>query len=89
MENILTRMDQAAREDRERFFRVADSIHLQPKYADHLDELETLKQQWRDMTQAENYPDIDFPLPLPEWFPTVHFASRWTAGELTKGEDNK
>lgn len=81
---ILERMEMASKEDRERFFKIADTLHLQPKYAEHLDELEVTKQQWRDMTIIENYPDINFPLASPEWFPTVHFASKWSSGELTK-----
>lgn len=74
---ILQRMDIAFKEDRERFFRIADTLHLQPKYAAHLEELESLKQQWRDAPQQEGYPNIAHPLSLPEWFPTVNFASSW------------
>ncbi len=76
-EQILKRMDVAFRQDRERFFKVADTIHLQPKYAEHLEELETLKQTWRDIPQQKGYPNITHPLPLPEWFPKVNFASCW------------
>lgn len=71
------RMDMAAKEDRARFFAVADTIHLQPKFAEHLDELEKVKQQWRDMTAIENYPKMEFPLALPDWFPKVAFKSKW------------
>jgi hypothetical protein len=74
---LLERMDLAAKEDRERFFKVADTIHLQPKYAENLEELETIKQQWRDMTGLENYPKMAFPFELPEWFPKVDFKSGW------------
>ncbi len=76
-EDILARMDLAAKQDRERFFKVADSMTFQPKYAEHLAELADVKQEWRDMTLMENYPEIKFPLALPEWFPTVRFASCW------------
>lgn len=74
----------ASKQDRERFFKVADSIHLQPKYSSCLTELEELKQKWRDMTTLPDYPDIDFPLELPTWFPEVRFASRWQKGFLSK-----
>lgn len=85
---LLELMDKAAREDRERFFKVADTIHLQPKYSEHLEELEAVKQQWRDMTAIEDYPKMAFPLPLPEWFPTVKFMSRWDS-EYYEKEMNK
>ncbi len=78
-EQIVENMILASKQDRERFFRVADTIHLQPKYAEHMDELEELKQKWRDMTALENYPEIEFPLALPDWFPKVNFASCWGA----------
>lgn len=81
---ILERMDLAAKEDRARFFAVADTIHLQPKYAEHLEELETVKQQWRDMTAIENYPKMAFPFALPEWFPKVNFMSKWDAEYYNK-----
>lgn len=74
-EEILKNMDVAIRQDRERFFRVADTLHLQPKYADKVFELDEIKQQWRDITGVPGYPNITHPMPLPEWFPTVHFAS--------------
>ena len=76
-EEILIKMDIAIRQDRERFFKVADTIHLQPKYSDKLEELEVIKQQWRDITLLEIYPEIQFPLVLPEWFPKVKFMSSW------------
>lgn len=81
---LLERMDMAAKEDRARFFAVADTIHLQPKYAEHLEELETVKQQWRDMTAIENYPKIAFPLQLPAWFPKVPFKSKWNVDYYDK-----
>lgn len=80
-QELRTRMDMAIKEDRERFFKVADTLHLQPKYAVHLAELETLKQTWRDVTTLPDYPNITHPMPLPEWFPKVHFASRWEKDE--------
>lgn len=72
-------MDEAAKEDRERFFAVADTVHLQPKYKDYVDsgELEVVKQYWRDMTALPDYPNIDFPLQIPSWFPRVRLASGW------------
>jgi hypothetical protein len=73
----LQQMDIAIREDRERFFKIADTLHLQPKWADKAEELESLKQQWRDVTTQEGYPDVTHPLPLPDWFPAVNFASRF------------
>ena len=85
-EKTLARMNEAAREGREAFFKVADTLHLQPKYADKLAELETIKQQWRDMTNMENYPEIDFPLALPEWFPKVKFFSNFKASHIADME---
>lgn len=78
-EEIIQRMILATKQDRERFFKVADTIHLQPKYKEHLEELEVIKQAWRDMTKLPSYPEIKFPLELPSWFPKVNFASRWDA----------
>lgn len=76
-EEILKQMDLAVRQDRERFFRVADTLHLQPKYAAYTTELEAIKQQWRDITAAPDYPNIDWPLLLPQWFPVIYFASKF------------
>lgn len=83
-EELLKQMDEAIREGREQFFKVADTIHLQPKYADKLEELEAIKQQWRDITLLEGYPEIDFPLTLPEWFPKVKFYSHFKADYAKK-----
>lgn len=83
-EEILTRMDEAAKEDRERFFVVADSMTFQPKYTDKRDELEAIKQQWRDMTALPDYPQIKWPMERPEWFPVVKFASCWDVDYLEK-----
>lgn len=76
-EDILKEMDLAFRQDRQRFFKVADSLYLQPKYKQYLEELEMLKQKWRDIPQQENYPNFTHPIPLPEWFPKINFASNW------------
>lgn len=74
---IRQRMGEAVKEDRDRFFQVADTLQYQPKYKDKLAEIETIKQQWRDITVLSDYPNITFPLSLPDWFPKVHFASCW------------
>lgn len=81
-QEILDRMVEASKEDRERFFAVADTLQFQPKYKDKLTDIETIKQQWRDMTDIPNYPQIKFPLELPAWFPKVHFASCWNTDYL-------
>lgn len=74
-EEALKRMDEAFREDRERFFKVADALSFQPKYEAHREEIEALKQTWRDIPQLEGYPNITHPAELPDWFPQVYFAS--------------
>lgn len=81
-QEIIERMIEASKEDRERFFTVADIMQLQPKYQDKLQEIEAIKQQWRDMTLLPDYPLIKFPLELPDWFPKVHFASCWEVDYL-------
>ena len=83
-QEIIAMMIQASKEDRDRFFAVADSLHMQPKFQDRLVEIETVKQQWRDMTDIENYPHIKFPLGLPIWFPKVKFASCWESDYLDR-----
>ena len=83
-EEIIVTMDTAAKEDRERFFAIADSMQFQPRWQDKLQEIETVRQQWRDMTNIENYPEIKFPLALPDWFPAVKFASCWDVGYVEK-----
>lgn len=75
----LIAMDLAAKEDRERLFVVTDGMWRQPKYADYLTQLEEVCQQWRDMTDLENWPEVAWPLALPDWMPTVKFASGWEA----------
>lgn len=75
---------QAAKEDRERFFKVADVFKMKDNIGltpEQIAELEEVKTQWRDMTALPGFPDIDWPLPIPEWFPNPHFASCWKAGE--------
>lgn len=74
---LLQRMDEAFKEDRERFFKVADTLAVQPKYKERLEELEALKQEWRDIPQEEGYPNITHPRALPEWLPKIPFASSW------------
>lgn len=76
-DEILKEMDLAFKQDRKRFFKFADTLHLQPKYQDHIEELEALKQTWRDIPQQEDYPNFTHPINLPEWFPKVNFASCW------------
>ena len=83
-QEIIDRMIQASKEDRIRLFVVADTLPLQPKYQDKLTEIEAIKQQWRDMTTIENYPQIKWPLDLPIWFPKVKFASCWESDYLEK-----
>ncbi len=94
IETIKTNMDLAFKQDRERFFKVADTLHLQPAYADHLDELEEIKQAWRDVPDSANYPVITHPMPLPDWFPKINFASSFDGQnyideclEVTEAED--
>lgn len=86
---ILGRMEEAIREDRERFFKVADTIRFQPKYTEYLTELETLCQWFRDVTKLTNFPNIDWPPKLPEWFPKVPFASSFKKDEYLDNELNR
>ena len=72
------RMSIAFREDRDRLFKVIDRMRFQPKYSSHLQDLETLAQAWRDIPQGVNFPNINHPTELPEWFTEkVPFTSRW------------
>lgn len=73
----LVRMDLAAKQDRERLFKVTDGMRYQPKYAAYLTELEALCETWRNMTELENWPEVAWPLELPAWMPAVKFASCW------------
>ena len=83
-QEIIERMIEASKEDRDRFLAVADTMHLQPKYQDRLTEIEAEKQKWRDMTALPNYPHIKFPLDIPDWFPKIKFASCWDIDYLEK-----
>ena len=85
-EKVLHRMDVAFREDRERFFKIADTLHLQPKYQNYLEELEILKQTWRDIPQQDGYPNFTHPISMPYWFPKVSFASRWEKDKYIEQE---
>jgi len=68
-------LDLAIRQDRERFFKIADSLFFQPAFSSYMSELETIKQQWRDITELSGYPNIDFPPELPDWFPEWQFMN--------------
>lgn len=82
-EQALEHLNLAITQDRERFFKLADPLIFQPKYQPYLEELEAIKQQWRDITKLPGYPDIDFPLALPSWFP------QWQFMTIVKGETLK
>lgn len=76
-DELLKIMDLAFREDRERFFKVADSMVFVPKYKGKINEIEIVKQQWRDIPQLQDYPNFTHPIELPDWFPKIYFASKW------------
>lgn len=82
----LIEMDLAAKQDRERLFAVTDGMWRQPKYTEYLTELETVCETWRNMTELENWPEIAWPLELPDWMPTVKFASSWDADYAVEKE---
>ena len=72
--------DIAFRQDRERFFEAADKFESVSYLAEKLTaaqkkELEKAKKEWRDMTEIENYPDIDFPLAIPDFIKVKIFSS--------------
>ena len=74
----IERMSIAFHEDRYRLFKVIDGMRFQPKYSEHIQDLEILDQVWRDIPQGANFPNITHPAPLPEWFAEkVPFFSRW------------
>ena len=73
----IERMSIAFREDRDRLFKVIDGMRFQPKYSEHIQDLEILAQVWRDIPQGINFPNINHPAELPEWIPKVAFFSRW------------
>ena len=89
IEEILKEMDIAFKQDRERFFKVADSLQFQSKYKEHLKELEELKQIWRDIPQQEDYPNFTHPMELPYWFPKVDFASCWEKDKFIEEETKR
>jgi len=86
-ENKLENMIKAINQDRERFFKKADVYAITNNRGlspEQIVELGALRDQWRDSTDLPDYPDIDFPLPLPEWFPNPYFASSWKKGYLNE-----
>ena len=74
----------ASKQDRERVLAFLDKLERVPKYKEQLEQIEALKQQWRDITILPNYPEIDFPLPKPEWCPDLPIASCWSADYIEK-----
>lgn len=85
-------MLEASKEDRERFFKKADVYAITNNRGltpAQIEELEILRNQWRDMTILPDYPDIDWPLPLPDWFPNCGFASSWKKGDKAKWEQEQ
>ena len=78
---IRENMAQAFREDRERLFKVIDSMRPQPRFADKLTEIEAVAQEWRDKPSLLDFPNIDHPTALPIYFPSPHFASSWVKDE--------
>lgn len=92
MDNIIDLMIQATKEDRSRFFKKADVYFITNNRgltSEQIEELETVRNQWRDMTLLPDYPDIDWPLSVPEWFPNCGFASKWEKGHKAKWEKEK
>lgn len=86
-EEQLKLRDEAFREDRERFFKVADSMDKQPKFSKRLSNLEAIKQLWRDVPQQKGYPNIDHPPQMASWFPKVNFASSFKKDEFDEDID--
>ena len=76
-QEIRKRMDEAFREDRKRLFVITDGMRFQPKYADKLEEIEQVCQEWRDKPATEDYPNFTHPMPIPSFFPKVSFFSSW------------
>jgi hypothetical protein len=85
--NVEKQMIQAIKEDRERFFKKAD-VYVFTNNRGLTDkqivELEELRNKFRDITTLPNYPDINWPPSLPDWFPNPFFASCWKSGYLQK-----
>ena len=85
-EQKLKRMIEASKEDRERVLSFLDKLERVPKYKNLYESIQTLKQQWRDMTSLPNYPEIDFPLAKPDWCPKLPTASCWKKDYLKQGD---
>ena len=84
--------DIAFRQDRERFFNAADNCEGVAFLAEQLTatqkkELEKAKKEWREMTELENYPDIDFPLAVPDFVKVKLFSSHKKNTEEKKDVD--
>ena len=84
--------DIAFRQDRERFFREADKYESVSYLANSLSakekkELEEAKEIWRDMTDIENYPDIDFPLFIPSFLKVKTFSTHKAGVKESKISD--
>lgn len=84
--------DVAFRQDRERFFNAADKFDSVPFLAAKLSdeqkkELEKARKEWRDMTAMENYPDIDFPLYVPDFVEVKLFSSHKKNAEAEEKKD--
>lgn len=80
-QKIRENMAQAFREDRERLFKVIDSMRFQPRFAEHLTEIEAVAQEWRDKPSLPDFPNITHPTALPSYFPSAHFCSSWKKDE--------
>lgn len=81
LDEIVQQMDKAFRQEREEFFRVADSLAFQPKYKDLLEDIERIKQEWRDIPQMEDYPNFNYPPKIPEYFPRPRLFCSWKKNE--------
>ena len=84
--------DIAFRQDRERFFNEADKFESVPFLAAQLTatqkkELEKAKKEWREMTDLDGYPDIDFPLAVPDFVKVKLFSSHKKNTEEKKDVD--
>lgn len=78
--------DTAFKQDRERFFKEADKYEMIYYLKESLSEeqkteLAEAQTAWRNMTDLPDYPDIDFPLPVPS------FMQVKTVSTHKKGED--
>lgn len=89
---IKERYTLAIKEDRERFFKKADVYVITNNRGlteTQIAELEVLRGQFRDVTSLEGFPDIDWPIKLPEWFPNPYFASSFKKGDMQNELDKK